>query len=414
MKKCIILVMAAMTAMSCAKYNAQEVILENTLDSVNYAVGLVFGYQVKMDGFTQDSTSAPITAFMKAFDKTIKGDAKEFNEAMAYGKSLGFSIKLSEEEGLSDFPACVLNAKILLQGLVNGIEGDTVMLQAEEASGILSEAYQASDFDPVATDKIVAAKKVPKGIKVFELSSKNDTLNYALGVAQGARVRMIMSQDTTGEDIENFIKGINDALKCNSDFPELTLTGEQVGAYLKSWEDGGLFGDSGLDVDIELIRQGLINSMRNFGDWDIQEAYEYVNKVRNGARYEEIKIEGEEFLEANKTNENVKVTESGLQYEVIKMGKGKKPAETDVVKVHYTGTFIDGTVFDSSVERGEPATFALNGVISGWTEGLQLMPVGSKFKFYLPYNLGYGENGHGTIPPYSALIFEVELLSIEK
>ena len=94
--------------------------------------------------------------------------------------------------------------------------------------------------------------------------------------------------------------------------------------------------------------------------------------------------------------------------------KGKKPAATDRVKVHYHGTLIDGTVFDSSVDRGEPIVFGLNQVIAGWTEGVQLMPVGSKFRFYIPQNLGYGERAAGSIPPYSTLIFEVELLGIEK
>ncbi|MBR3946862.1 MAG: FKBP-type peptidyl-prolyl cis-trans isomerase [Bacteroidales bacterium] len=132
-------------------------------------------------------------------------------------------------------------------------------------------------------------------------------------------------------------------------------------------------------------------------------------------QYESTKAEGENFLAANAKRPEVKTTESGLQYEVITEGKGQKPSETDVVKVHYKGTLIDGTVFDSSYDRGEPAEFPLNGVIKGWTEGLQLMSVGSKYKLYIPYQLGYGERGAGgTIQPYSALIFDVELLEIKK
>jgi FKBP-type peptidyl-prolyl cis-trans isomerase FklB len=123
---------------------------------------------------------------------------------------------------------------------------------------------------------------------------------------------------------------------------------------------------------------------------------------------------GETFLAENAKKDGVTTTSSGLQYEVIKMGKGKKPTATDRVKVHYHGTLIDGTVFDSSVQRGEPIIFALTQVISGWTEGLQLMPVGSKFKFYIPQHLAYGAQQAGQIPPYSTLIFEVELLGIEK
>ena len=127
----------------------------------------------------------------------------------------------------------------------------------------------------------------------------------------------------------------------------------------------------------------------------------------------ENKKKGEAFMAENKKKEGVKTTESGLQYEVIKAAEGAKPKATDSVTVHYTGTLLDGTVFDSSVERGEPTTFPLNGVIPGWTEGLQLMTVGSKYRFTIPSNLAYGERGTGRqIGPNSTLQFEVELIKI--
>lgn len=124
--------------------------------------------------------------------------------------------------------------------------------------------------------------------------------------------------------------------------------------------------------------------------------------------------DGRAFLEENKKKEGVNTTESGLQYEVVTEGTGKSPIATDVVKCHYHGTLIDGTVFDSSVERGKPAEFALNQVIPGWTEGLQLMKEGAKYKFYIPTELGYGQNVRrgGKIEPNMALIFEVELLEV--
>jgi FKBP-type peptidyl-prolyl cis-trans isomerase FklB len=121
---------------------------------------------------------------------------------------------------------------------------------------------------------------------------------------------------------------------------------------------------------------------------------------------------GEKFLAANKTKQGIQTTASGLQYEVLKAGTGAKPTAADSVTVHYMGTLIDGTEFDNSYKRGEPITFPLGGVIRGWTEGVQLMPVGSKYRFFIPQQLAYGTNDVGSIPAGSVLIFEVELLDI--
>ena len=128
---------------------------------------------------------------------------------------------------------------------------------------------------------------------------------------------------------------------------------------------------------------------------------------------QQAKEEGEKFLAQNAKRPEVKTTPSGLQYEVIEATLGQKPAATDTVRVHYEGTLIDGTVFDSSYQRGEPATFPLQQVIAGWTEGLQLMQEGAKYRFFIPYRLAYGEGGAGaSIPPFAALIFDVELIQV--
>ncbi len=137
-------------------------------------------------------------------------------------------------------------------------------------------------------------------------------------------------------------------------------------------------------------------------------------QVINDEKFAEVKARGVEFLKANALVEGVTQTSSGLQYQVITATDGPKPAASDTVSVHYRGTLMDGTEFDSSYSRGEPATFPLNQVIPGWTEGVQLMNVGSKFKFVIPYELGYGERGAGqSIGPYETLVFEVELLEIQ-
>ncbi len=175
-----------------------------------------------------------------------------------------------------------------------------------------------------------------------------------------------------------------------------------------------------VDIDPVLFAKGMIDSKNGKNTLDETSAQGYVMTYMQKRQAEKMKAmysknidEGEKFLAENKKREGVQETASGLQYEVITMGTGAKPGPEDVVRVHYTGSLIDSTIFDSSADRG-PAEFGVNQVIQGWQEGIQLMPVGSKFKFYIPYELGYGENGTGPIPPYSTLIFDVELLEIVK
>jgi len=137
-----------------------------------------------------------------------------------------------------------------------------------------------------------------------------------------------------------------------------------------------------------------------------------MEKVQKIGEYN--KKTGADFLAKNKNKEGVVTLESGLQYKILKAGKGPQPSGADVVKVHYTGSLINGEVFDSSVERGEPVTYPLNGVIAGWTEALQLMPTGSKWQLYITSDLAYGANGNRSIGPNETLLFDVELISIEK
>lgn len=194
--------------------------------------------------------------------------------------------------------------------------------------------------------------------------------------------------------------------------------GVNIGQYLKS---------SGVDkLNYEAITQGmkdvytsasLLIPAEKVGEIinSNMEKVKSKKEKENKEKFAKVIKEGDDFLAANKKRAKVLTTSSGLQYEIIKQGTGPKPKATDKVKVHYHGTLIDGTVFDSSVQRGEPIVFPVNGVIKGWIEALQLMPVGSKYKLFIPYNLAYGEQGAGgSIGPYSTLIFEVELLGIEK
>ena len=170
----------------------------------------------------------------------------------------------------------------------------------------------------------------------------------------------------------------------------------------------------------EVVAQGLLDALNGkpmtISNEDMQAAFEEINNRMQAKQAEQSKtlsVAGEAFLAENAKKDGIKVTASGLQYEVITQGSGAVPTASSKVKTHYHGTLIDGTVFDSSVQRGQPIDFPVNGVIAGWTEALQLMPVGSKWRLFIPHNLAYGERGAGaSIAPYSALVFEVELLEI--
>jgi FKBP-type peptidyl-prolyl cis-trans isomerase len=177
------------------------------------------------------------------------------------------------------------------------------------------------------------------------------------------------------------------------------------------------------EIDADLLASGMIQVLKDSSAYDPMTAEAILNNLTSGIQAEEAAMaeaesmktmeEGIAFLEENGKKEGVITTESGLQYEVVTKGNGPMPEETSTVAVLYEGTLIDGTVFDGNMESGETITFPLNQVIRGWTEGLQLMPVGSTYKFYIPSNLGYGPSGGGPIPPNSTLIFTVELVGIE-
>ena len=149
----------------------------------------------------------------------------------------------------------------------------------------------------------------------------------------------------------------------------------------------------------------------------VQEFFQKQEEKQRAAaaeRFKGTREDGEKYLAENENNDGVVTLPSGLQYQVLKEGNGRKPKATDTVKCHYEGMLVDGTMFDSSIQRGEPAEFPLNGVIRGWTEGLQLMQEGAKYRFFIPYHLGYGEQGAGAaIPPFAALIFDVELIEVK-
>jgi FKBP-type peptidyl-prolyl cis-trans isomerase FklB len=238
--------------------------------------------------------------------------------------------------------------------------------------GVLVTSEGAAQTIKKTVKPATAVKKTPatpaKAVSpATVLKTKMDSLSAAIGVSFS---NSLSSQGISNINTEVLTKTINATLKGE----KTTFTAEEANQFI--------------------------------GDY-FQKAMEEKGAV--------VRVEGEKFLEENKKKPGVTTTESGLQYQVIKTGDGPKPAATDKVKTHYHGTLTNGTVFDSSVDRGEPVEFPVNGVIKGWTEALQLMPVGSKWKLFIPYQLAYGERAAGPqIPGYSALVFEVELLEIVK
>jgi FKBP-type peptidyl-prolyl cis-trans isomerase FklB len=213
-----------------------------------------------------------------------------------------------------------------------------------------------------------------------------------------------------------FLVGMTFTLKSQN------MTQQDKNSYALGANVGEQFKSQDLEIsNSELFLQGFLDAFKGTNKFSVEEMQSCFDdiqrrmEVKQNAGMEIEKEKGRKFLEANKQRAGVKETPSGLQYEVIVMGDGSKPEATDRVKVHYTGKTLDGEVFDSSVARGEPVTFGLNQVIRGWTEGLQLMPVGSKYMLYIPSDLAYGDRGQGgVIKPGATLIFEVELLDIPK
>ena len=266
--------------------------------------------------------------------------------------------------------------------------------------------------------------------KLPTLKNQLDSLNYAFGLANGNGIKQYyLAADSANADslkikIASLLKGLNDGLNAKVDekHPELSELGKNIGSALKEQTKSGLMGDSTLTVDIDIIKQGLINGLKGSKvQMKPEEAQMYLQTTMQKLQEQKMerqfganKTAGEKFLATNKSKAGVITTASGLQYEVIKKGNGPLPTDTSRVKVNYHGTLIDGTTFDSSIDRGEPAVFGVNQVIKGWTEALKLMPVGSKYKLYIPQELAYGGQDQGAIKPFSVLIFDVELLSIEK
>ena len=261
------------------------------------------------------------------------------------------------------------------------------------------------------------------------LKSDLDSLSYSIGMAQtqGLKGYLTGRLDVDTAYMAEFIKGLNEGANKTSKKDIAYMAGLQIGQQISNQMMKGInqelfAGDSTKTISKDNFMAGFIaGTLEKGGVMTMEAAQEYTRTAMETIKakameekYADNKAAGEKFLAENKTKEGVKTTESGLQYKVITEGKGEIPADTCKVKVNYKGTLIDGTEFDSSYKRKEPTTFRANQVIKGWTEALTMMPVGSKWELYIPQELAYGSRESGQIKPFSTLIFEVELVGIEK
>ena len=261
------------------------------------------------------------------------------------------------------------------------------------------------------------------------LKTDIDSLSYSIGMAQtqGLKGYLTGRLDVDTAYMAEFIKGLNEGANKTSKKDIAYMAGLQIGQQISNQMMKGInqelfAGDSTKTISKDNFMAGFIaGTLEKGGVMTMEAAQEYTRTAMETIKakameekYADNKAAGEKFLAENKTKEGVKTTESGLQYKVITEGKGEIPADTCKVKVNYKGTLIDGTEFDSSYKRNEPATFRANQVIKGWTEALTMMPVGSKWELYIPQELAYGSRESGQIKPFYTLIFEVELVGIEK
>jgi FKBP-type peptidyl-prolyl cis-trans isomerase FklB len=417
MKKMLVKVLAVAVALvavtSCQhKYTAK---MENTADTLSYALGVT--QSSGLVPFLQESFSVDSTQL----DDVIKGitnvaQAKSDNEkAKLMGVSLGIQLKKSVIEALnyrlfSNDSTKRLNEALFFETFNKVARGESMGMDAMEAN------YYAN---------LTARRIVIDTLEVTPAICDSLSMAYAIANAEGFSGYL---QETAGFDsvqVLSVLDAIEETVALTSSNDLARSVGVNIGMQVVDnifpMIEKEFFADSadfnkdnffaaffasmrGEDLLLDEMEAGAI--MRREG--------EKIYESKMEANYGENKAAGLAFLEANKAVEGVKVTPSGLQYLVLKEGKGANPTATSVVKVHYHGTLIDGTVFDSSVNRGTPAEFPLNQVIAGWTEGLQLMNKGAKYRFFIPQELGYGGQDRGVIKPFSVLIFDVELLDIVK
>lgn len=434
MKKLSIILLASLAMISCSNsYKVKKVELADKKDSLSFALGMVNGDFLSKQLFAEGVVDAEAAELVDALDEGFNRDIdKEVPRYEELGRQIGCYFASMGDKGLNGNPRWRVNEKLIFQGIINGLYEDTLMISREAAEKYMREKMQAMRPEEGKALKLISAK-CPTEVKPVKLKDENDSLNFLAGFLNGYDVsRMIFADTDVDKDqiVRKFAAKVNEGASHPCAHFRESMMFRNYGEQLKrAKKDRNFLGIEDTDLNYETLRQGVVNGI--YGDTMFISAADAntilnqemarVQEEQARKRAEEAKVKyadriaaEEAFLAENAKKKGVVVTESGLQYEVLRQGKGPKPVASDRVKVHYHGTLLDGTVFDSSVERKSPAEFGVTEVIPGWVEVLQLMPVGSKYKVYIPYQLGYNDRAAGKIPPFSMLIFEVELLEIVK
>ncbi|MGM9805516.1 MAG: FKBP-type peptidyl-prolyl cis-trans isomerase [Candidatus Aphodosoma sp.] len=418
MKKIFGLVAAAtVTATMLVSCNgAATARVETANDTINYAFGAANAAGIRQYVLNDSLSAEQLKAFCNGFNASFNNnDRAEVIKTEGY--RMGSSMQEEIKTGfLFNDSSAVVNRDLMMKTFADAVNGDYFMQPADAM-----QKFQTLMAPALSTGG--SANLTPE-------QSDSVCMYFALINGHGAR-RYLIAPDTTKKNIRNFLAAVEKGMdETGNENTRWYNEGIKIGSTIAQQMSMSqyLFNDSAFgEIKRDVITRGLTDVITGEENAIMkgEEAQNYLNAIfearsaREAAKADEIaaanKAKGEAFLAENAGKEGVISTGSGLQYKVVTMGDGAKPSATDKVKVHYHGTLTDGTVFDSSVERGEPSEFPVDGVIKGWTEGLQLMPVGSKFIFYIPYDLAYGERGAGSdIGPCETLVFEVELLDIVK
>ena len=415
-KSAALMVFAAAASLVACGPSAPKANLKSDIDSLSYSMGVtntqgLMDYATARLGVDSTHTDKFVEGILEGTNKVSPKEKAHLTGVQIGQQVTGDMFQAINNQLFAGDSAKSLNKAQFVDGFLQAINKKN-KISLDEATTYVRTKVEAIQKDSVKIN-----------------GSELDSLSYMMGITntQGLMEYATSRMGVDSIYVGDFTKGIKKGTEGSDAKQKALMAGMQIGMQISNemFEaiNGQLFaGDSAKSLNKENFLAGFIDGVQGKNIISMDDANSYVRtkaeaiqKAALEEKFAEYKKENEDFLTKNKSKEGIKTTESGLQYRIVKAGKGKVPASDSKVKVHYKGTLIDGTQFDSSYDRKEPAVFGANQVIKGWTEALTMMPVGSKWELFIPQELGYGAQGAGAdIKPFSTLIFEVELLSIEK